>query len=384
MNTKEKKNELTPQELAQKEHEKKEALGKVIKKLNEDLDKIDPKGYFWCPKEFSDYGLGFTLYIYGGHAFDLYYGGTGGNVICLKKFAKKYGRFDSQAMKLNDVEKDELISPTWKKIGKANACLSTVLALGDEWEYVLKMFKNWAEANIVLEDDSETVRKTNTERYRENILANKNRNNTEGIKIIEMESSIALEKPTVRRDGTKHSHAKPDMIGLREEGDTYVISFIEYKCTTNAVSGDVSLPEHYEDMYAYYKNKAVLDGIVRRYNFAREVLGEPERLDANLCKSEIVFLFSHVSETDEDPKQLKYTWIGSKVIQMMQIPGYSDKDIRFLTLKEKHADRLELANIVSPGFDIVKYQENLKKQKKVNVYKKECYEKIGQLFYNVK
>ena len=94
------------------------------------------------------------------------------------------------------------------------------------------------------------------------------------------------------------SGKKPDMIGVRSEGEDCVLSFIEYKCTSGtsggAMKGVYRPVKHYDDMKNYFSKKDMFD----YYESYDKRLGKPVLKKAADAEREILFLFSHVGIED--------------------------------------------------------------------------------------
>ena len=193
-------------------------LQNVIKTINAKIVEARRKYTFWCPKDMDSEHKkqGYTLYAYGGRVLDLY---LLNGVMRYSVWDKDYKSYSEEIDKIREI----LIN----KSGTADKKIARLTSISTEdWEKVLTAFKTWAE---YIDNNKKT---THFERMRETAIANKNQAFKNGnIKIIEMESRNAIGK-------------KPDLIGVRREKDNIILSYIEYKCTTAAMTGTQSPVEH--------------------------------------------------------------------------------------------------------------------------------------------
>lgn len=289
-------------------------LQDVIKTINAKILEAHSKYIFWCPKDMDreHKKQGYTFYAYGGRVLDLYFLN---GVMNYSVWKKDYKNYSEEIDKIREV----LINNS----GTANERIARLTSISTEdWEKVLTAFENWAS---FIEDD----KKTHFERMRETAIANNNQAFTNGnIKIIEIESRNAIGK-------------KPDLIGVRREKDNIILSYIEYKCTTAAMTGTQSPVEHYKDMRKHYKDRtpAIFESYFERSCWENNDHAKPyDAFDLKKATKEIVFLFSHISdESNESNKSQELTMqdvlTGIKSIKAEM--GSSNDDVKIMFIKDE-------------------------------------------------
>ena len=298
-------------------------LQNVIKTINAKIVEARRKYTFWCPKDMDSEHKkqGYTLYAYGGRVLDLY---LLNGVMRYSVWDKDYKSYSEEIDKIREI----LIN----KSGTADKKIARLTSISTEdWEKVLTAFENWAE---YIDDNKKT---THFERMRETAIANKNQAFKNGnIKIIEMESRNAIGK-------------KPDLIGVRREKDNIILSYIEYKCTTAAMTGTQSPVEHYKDMKKYYKDRtpAIFESYFERSCWENNDKAKPDdAFDLKNATKEIVFLFSHITdENNESNKSQELTvqdvLTGIKAIKTEM--GRSNDDVKIMFIKDE-CERLKTDN----------------------------------------
>ena len=287
-------------------------LQDVIETINAKIMEAHRKYIFWCPKD-MDSGhkkQGYTLYAYGGRVLDLYFLN---GVMRYSVWNKDYKSYSEEIDQIRDI----LIN----KSGTSNERIARLTSISTEdWEKVLTAFEDWAS---FIEDD----KKTHFERMRETAIANNNQAFTNGIiKIIEIESRNAIGK-------------KPDLIGVRREKDNIILSYIEYKCTTTAMTGTQSPVEHYKDMRKHYKDRtpAIFESYFERSCWENT---DGTKLDVSLdlknATKEIVFLFSHIDDNISNETQgltLQDVLTGIKKIQSEM--GKSNDNVKIMFIRNE-------------------------------------------------
>ena len=298
-------------------------LQNVIKTINAKIVEARRKYIFWCPKDMDieHKKQGYTLYAYGGRVLDLY---LLNGVMRYSVWDKDYKSYSEEIDKIREI----LIN----KSGTADKKIARLTSISTEdWEKVLTAFKTWAE---YIDNNKKT---THFERMRETAIANKNQAFKNGnIKIIEMESRNAIGK-------------KPDLIGVRREKDNIILSYIEYKCTTAAMTGTQSPVEHYKDMKKYYKDRtpAIFESYFERSCWENNDKAKPDdAFDLKNATKEIVFLFSHITdENNESNKSQELTvqdvLTGIKAIKTEM--GRSNDDVKIMFIKDE-CERLKTDN----------------------------------------
>lgn len=298
-------------------------LQNVIKTINAKIVEARRKYTFWCPKDMDSEHKkqGYTLYAYGGRVLDLY---LLNGVMRYSVWDKDYKSYSEEIDKIREI----LIN----KSGTADKKIARLTSISTEdWEKVLTAFKTWAE---YIDNNKKT---THFERMRETAIANKNQAFKNGnIKIIEMESRNAIGK-------------KPDLIGVRREKDNIILSYIEYKCTTAAMTGTQSPVEHYKDMKKYYKDRtpAIFESYFERSCWENHDKAKPDdAFDLKNATKEIVFLFSHITdENNESNKSQELTvqdvLTGIKAIKTEM--GRSNDDVKIMFIKDE-CERLKTDN----------------------------------------
>ncbi len=228
---------------------------------------------FMCPKE-KDGNVGFIMYIYGGQAFWFYYGTRGIKVSIPSDGYIKYFKPEDRGREIFAGIKGSKIQN--KTADEKIECMKNWSE--SAWDEVCNAFRNWAVNTI----------KPNYERMRETRICYANSDNDD-IRVFDMEEKMDLE-------GVSHK-PEADIVSLRHVNGKPVFSVIEYKCTTSAVTGKVSIPEHYRDMVMYYRNKKIVKKLIRLYNWKQEFdersIEEISETDA-VNQTEIVFLFSNI------------------------------------------------------------------------------------------
>ena len=298
-------------------------LQNVIKTINAKIVEARRKYTFWCPKDMDSEHKkqGYTLYAYGGRVLDLY---LLNGVMRYSVWDKDYKSYSEEIDKIREI----LIN----KSGTADKKIARLTSISTEdWEKVLTAFKTWAE---YIDNNKKT---THFERMRETAIANKNQVFKNGnIKIIEMESRNAIGK-------------KPDLIGVRREKDNIILSYIEYKCTTAAMTGTQSPVEHYKDMRKHYKDRtpAIFESYFERSCWENNDKAKPDdAFDLKNATKEIVFLFSHITdENNESNKSQELTvqdvLTGIKAIKTEM--GRSNDDVKIMFIKDE-CERLKTDN----------------------------------------
>ena len=287
-------------------------LQNVIKTINAKIVEARRKYTFWCPKDMDSEHKkqGYTLYAYGGRVLDLY---LLNGVMRYSVWDKDYKSYSEEIDKIREI----LIN----KSGTADKKIARLTSISTEdWEKVLTAFEDWAS---FIEDD----KKTHFERMRETAIANNNQAFTNGIiKIIEIESRNAIGK-------------KPDLIGVRREKDNIILSYIEYKCTTTAMTGTQSPVEHYKDMRKHYKDRtpAIFESYFERSCWENT---DGTKLDVSLdlknATKEIVFLFSHIDDNISNETQgltLQDVLTGIKKIQSEM--GKSNDNVKIMFISNE-------------------------------------------------
>ena len=288
------------------------ALQNTIKSINNNVGETHRKYTFWCPKDMDSEHKkqGYTFYAYGGRVLDLYFLN---GVINYSAWNKDYKSYSEEIDKIREI----LIN----KSGTTNERIARLTSISTEdWEKVLTAFETWAE---YIDDNKKT---THFERMRETAIANNNQAFTNGnIKIIEMESRITIGK-------------KPDLIGVRREKDNIILSYIEYKCTTAAMTGTQSPVEHYNDMKKYYKDKTpdIFESYFERSCWANT---DETKLDGTLdlknATKETVFLFSHIDDSISNKAQ--GLTVQDVLTGLEEIQSVMDKndDVKVLFIKNE-------------------------------------------------
>lgn len=312
-----------------------------ISLINNKISENHKRNIFWCPKyiDSAREQMGFTLYAYGGAVVSIY---EKNENISIKLFNNTYdtyflGTWDEMKEKLNAVKGKRQQDSRLEELKKWDDTI---------WNMIMDAFLVRAE-KLAMAEEVKVVKGKNVksylERKRENVIAKNNRDMEQGcIRVVEMESKIP------------QAGKKPDLIGIRKDADTYIFSFIEYKCTTAGMNG-VSLEEHFNDMSKYYKSEAVLEQMIS-YNYRLEVLEEREKVDISKkdVKSEIVFLFSHIGKEKGVSAQKVY----NDLIKMERHEKFKEykKDVKFIVLQDEN----QLLNAMNYyGYEeMVKYVKN--------------------------
>ncbi len=241
-----------------------------------DIEKELGKGYY----------PGYSLYLYGGHALDIYIGWN-------KKIT--YKMFDSEYVRKKDKVRNEALESIrnskikieWTKRGEelANGIFSI-----EDWTTIIDSFSDWAFGRNSYQN------KKNLERMRECIIADYSvdsaKSDTE-FYVFDIESA-----ERIKQDNNEEIEAKPDMMAVikrKDEGNSFC--FIEYKCTDDATKGNYSFINHFNKMVKYYKDEKYLKKVGRLYENKCKLQGIEAH---NVTGSEIVFVISNISEEKKE------------------------------------------------------------------------------------
>lgn len=290
-----------------------------MKRLIECKEKIDgniPKkrreNTFWCPKnkDGDEKKPGFILYAYGGQVLQLYVSGNG---IDLSLFNKKYTDYLEKEAK-------ERLEKVYDKLkndedGSEERLKRLEEIVESDWDVILSAFESRAYGIKESHQHLERARETAIARRNDGCIP-------DGIKIIEVESRIPAEGK------------KPDMIGVRMDQGQPVLSYIEYKCTKNAMNGNCRPVDHFIDMQKYYQCP------FRYFEDFDKRLGEPVLLKGGIdkAKKEIVFLFSHVGKGNELTEQKVINSLR-KILEC-KVKG-SIEHVRVVIIKDEKCDIME-------------------------------------------
>ncbi len=283
---------------------------------------------FWASKyiDGNEQYQGFTLYLFGGHALDIYVGYK--KHITYRFFSDAYVCQTKDGKKtVRDRELDRIrryytgIRWTRREEVLKNGGLREA-----EWKTIITLFKKWAEGR-------EPYKKVKNERMREGIIANANNTRTDadqGIHVFDMESAEQFEKYA-----NETVLAKPDLMAVRF--DTHrktktIISF-EYKCTEAAVKGDYSFSGHYQKMKEYYNDPAYLKKMWTLYQnkCALEGVEEKEETESWSLQGEIAFLISHINPLEEEC--WGYVMKQTLLDELGKVPG-NHEEIKLVVLEE--------------------------------------------------
>ena len=288
---------------------------------------------FWCPKDKDgdDKQPGFYLYAYGGCVLKLYLitpQNKKEDELHFSLFDNEYEKFfaDKNGNATWTEESKNRFNNAKKLDGGSEERYKRLLKLVEEdWNIILSAFR--ARAYPQKDDDKQYL-----ERARETVIAHKNNGSEkDGIKIIEMESRI--------RGIT--TGKKPDMIGVRKEGNETILSFIEYKCTTGTMEGNCRLIDHFRDMQKYYMRKGMFD-YYESYDarIGSSVLGKVD--DA---RRESLFILSHVGSGDTKEGMTPQKAIDGLKMVRDEYDGSSDQ-VRVVILKDEK-DIIRQSDILS-------------------------------------
>ncbi|MCR5790087.1 MAG: hypothetical protein K6G83_09390 [Lachnospiraceae bacterium] len=293
--------------------------------ITRNIPEVHKHQLFWCPKDMDGKPEqpGLFLYAYGGCVLKLYLIKAKKNEVWEVHFSlfdtgyeKKYF-VDEHGNSTRTKEFKDRYTAVKKTDGGSKARLLRLFAMNEsDWDVILNAFKTRAYAGI----DG----KRYLERARETVISqNNNGDLTNGIKIIEMESRI--------REAAERK--KPDMIGVRNEGNRIILSFIEYKCTSGAMKGDCRPAKHYEDMKKYFMNRDSFD----YYESYDERTDKPMLKKAADAEREILFLFSHVGTEDTKSEMSIQTAIKGieEVNKQARKDGLADK-VRVVILNDEN------------------------------------------------
>ncbi len=245
------------------------------------IEKMIPEEHlaytYWCPKnkDGDPEQKGFVLYAYGGSVLELY---VKNKVVSFSLFDKEY--LDTYLGNVSEKTKNDIkktIAEVKNNVGGSRERLKRLLSMQTEdWALVLSAFRN---RGYGLVGDKQYL-----ERLRETVIAHNNTGKAGSvIKIIEMESKIP----------GAAAGKKPDMIGVRKEGEGIIFSYIEYKCTTGAMDGTHKPVDHYRDMKKYYTNKEYT--YFENYD---SLVGKSMLNSFAGAKKEMLFMFSNIDKED--------------------------------------------------------------------------------------
>lgn len=265
---------------------KEELMGELdmktfIRGIEGNINMVEHGKYlYWCPKVFDKNCIGFNLYAYGGWLLSVYMDID--NIVRPKELIhdKNYYSYVPENICKEAVQNVKGKVEKFKKANYNYKVKELFDLKQEDWDIILSMFKSRACSK------EENGNKKHLERMRQTAIARKNENGN--IKIIEIESRM------------KDCNKKPDMIGIRKEGDTIVLMFIEYKCTEAAMNKDKRPLIHFQDMVKYYNHlsddtKKMFQNYERCIDDVFDTKAKGVLSDLRLIKGEMVFLFSHVN-----------------------------------------------------------------------------------------
>ena len=231
---------------------------------------------FMCPKE-KNGDVGFIMYIYGGDAFWFYYDEGQMRVDIPSDGYKKHFRAEKRG---------EEILGKLSKITSATEQIELIKLWPESvWGELCEAFYFWA---LKVRVPFGKQQNPEFERMRQTHICYANSDNDD-IRVFDMEEKMKLQDDP--------GEPEADILSLRHDANgNPIFSIIEYKCTTAAVKGDVSIPEHYRDMVKYYRDKNTISKLIRLYEWKQEFDERSiEEIDEGAVdRTEIVFLFSNV------------------------------------------------------------------------------------------
>lgn len=282
------------------DNEREEKISMEKNRLVELIQKIkfSKKEYsenaFWSPRlitvpkgrKYAGKHYGYTLYIYGGHALDLYYVEDAdyiGGFAFDSKYCNHFGAGSSVGHSVR--------SSLMKIIGENPNNLINY----DKWNFVFEAFN----------------KRNAGERKRENYILRKNSYAGDDIETFGMEF-------TTRFDNIV---AKADLVWLSyDEENRPTFSLIEYKCTggASAKNSGSNLSGHFRKMVSYYHLEAVKEELVKLLNMKRVLYGEG-LLDEKLenINMNLGFYFTHINTEDSDG--ISEGYVKKRIYEMIRM-----------------------------------------------------------------
>lgn len=236
------------------------------------FNKPHNENIFWAPRiitcqknsEYPGKHPGYTLYAYGGSVMSLYQ--VADDKYSGEPFGKKYCEYFLKKEEGETIRKD-----FENKIKHGIDFLET-------WDY-------WEDVLCAMDE------RGFGERRRENKIVWNNSAYGSMYEIFDMEANTKI------NDIDKQFDAKADMMWLSYVEEKPVISFVEYKCTDQAMRDPrYSLLGHFCKMVNYYDRPDVKNTVLSLLKRKRMLNNEPEVTFENF-DTEIVFLFSHMNPT---------------------------------------------------------------------------------------
>lgn len=254
----------------------------------EDIDRIKKAvDSFKIPKKHKEYVFlaskgwegkneRFIMYLYGGHFVDLSITARG-KLSCQKFMDDKYCKHFSTTKRGKEIRQEFSDRNRYQ-----NKDGIEVLKNWDSsvWEEICQAYHAWAIKTV----NSEYERKRQTRISQNTEMGN-------DILIFDMEENVLL---------PSGKNGELDMAAMRFKGNIPILSFIEYKCTESALTGKIDFKKHYEDMVQYYQIDKYKQEFIKMYNHKILLMGKSMRtIDYRMCKTEIVFLITHMKEQIE-------------------------------------------------------------------------------------
>ena len=259
-----------------------ESLLNIIDKIAASIPAIHKYHYFWCPKKIhSDSLNGFRLYIHGGDVLSLFIDDNGDH----NRIKFENNIFDYAKYINDDIFVEKLKKRTDTDINVTENDVESWFSVED-WNVIFKGYK----ARKYIERSNETY------------IAKMSEEHTNGqMLIIDMESSVR---------NCVSNNPKPDLVGIRNVNNEWILSFIEYKCTKKGTNA-VTLEDHYNDMEKYcndlaFERNAFYNTLFEQYVDAAisklkqikkwNCQKRPQIELSDKVKGEIVFLFSNIGQ----------------------------------------------------------------------------------------
>lgn len=289
---------------------------RLIKQITNKIPARHLQHIFWSPKTSSDAGKvdGFILYAYGGYILKIF--------IKEERLVYKTNYHNYKNNYFGDLW-DEKFEKNNCGVCKSSVNIDTLMGITSLWENILEAYRRrmYGEGAI----DNKYFERGRATSIARNLEMN---SNLEDFYFIEQESRI------------KASKKKPDLIGIRKNKESMILSFIEYKCTTGGMDG-VTLTEHFEDMCNFYQNVDINAGYKTLYEQMQEFaefkycqLEKGFKVDY-IGGGEIVFLFSHIGVENGITAQKIYNDVCRLIYNCKEYSKYKE-NVKFLVLKDEN------------------------------------------------
>ena len=313
-------------------------IEKVVSQKNKgEKNWPENNSWFWAAKKIDGKYWGYTLYLFGGHALDIYLGYN--NHITYRMFSNKYIK-DKDGMLQKTRERYKNITWTKREEKMKNGGIKL-----DDWRNIVNEFRKWGFG-------IKPYKSRHLERMRECIIANFNDTSINSdVEVFDVESATWVNVSNLVDGG--EVEAKPDIMAIRDDGNNKRVCFVEYKCTEEATTSNISFKEHYEKMVKYYDTQDCRSKMWELYKKRRELVSRSVTSTEHCpTESEIVFLISHISSEEKEG----YVTAQSLMEKLLETKDYKD-NIKIVIYDNECRELL--------SSDFLSFDEGIKKVKEV-------------------